>query len=254
MNLALKGLPIYSILLILLFAACEEEEEQSPNNASNTEYVFTVGVDRGVNITKFNTPIDIRDEDGFISSYVLDLNQDQMDDIIISSEEKRMGENLDYQSASIQGIHNDTIEFATTFYADSVYKCLKKVKDSLVDEYRYYKSKCSCTSTLNDTTYEIGLGSISKFYTPNAYNRSQSFQASSWYFQQDFILAYNQSKRYNAATNSVTLCYTQEEWNNAIEQYVVFRIKKGSETKLGWIKLSISNYYQILLHEYAIEK
>ena len=140
--------------------------------------------------------------------------------------------------------------------SDVIHRCFNNINDSTYN-YIYYNelSIFNCDDPGIDTIYDESWG---QYHYPVIHQYGEKISNNMEWDNGFHILAFRDSSNYKTSNDGIIYIESWDiirgYWNNLEEKYVLIKKYKAGKDYYGWFKLSIQNYNEILLHEYAIEK
>jgi len=208
------------ILLILATIACKKDEIDLAN--------FVVGEDNHSNLTKFEPPIYLYYGN---RNCEFDIDLDGKIDIIFYYAYQSFPWGGANNSAGIE-ILNDKLSIlidslGSIAIKDTTVICIDSVENSTCTDSLYFFKPTPKIFNLDDKVDDTQM----------------------WYDGKSLILSHLDDSKYYAMPQPVIR--KSGIWNNVNEKYFVFRLIVDDITKYGWLKISLTESNEIIIHEYS---
>lgn len=224
------------LFLLILLIGCKKDNEDLP------EVDFVVGeTSSRMIIHTYDSTIYIRNWD---DNFSFDIDQDGINDFRIISVHVTSPGGINDQEASVE-ILNKSIEISSGYDIDSIFNCSFYHNDTLYST-SYFNRRSGYECYGNETFLRIDTT-----IHPLVYSKGSTVRDLIWKKGNIVLSHYVNDAFWLPPPHHNYILYGN--WNNANMKYVVFRIN-GSETRYGWLKLSILDYHEILFYEYAYYK
>ena len=240
---------IGAILALILTCGCDKENcEPCITNTANDKS-FIIGTESDfINITKFDSTIKVIAPAHDFANENFDVDKDGVNDFEIRSDHGISPGGVNYQQSSIK-ILNSSFQISVFEMSDTLHRCMQVAYDTLI-AYVYYNnySNYTCSGNGIDTTY-----SPNNVYYPSIHSTGDSLTLNENWHGDDLTFSYYDQSYHGWFAPFTSYLIVRGNWNNQNMKYVLFK-KEYNDTELyGWLRLSIDNYKEIRIYEYAIQ-
>jgi len=193
------------------------------------------------------------------AKYYLDIDNDGHSDFEFCSDFTMSLGGVGYQESSIR-ILNSEIEISVREQSDTIHICNEvffnqqlNITSNRVTTFNN-QSTFSCPEANTDSVTNINKG-----YYPQVHKEGESMDSLITWRKENLIFSsYNSSVySYPITIDSVYVenySIARGLWNNTSLKYLLFRIRISENYSYGWVQISIHDYKEIWLHNYAIQK
>ncbi len=232
------------IFAIILISGCKKETYENKR--------FIIGVDNDfVDITILDSTIKIIAPGHNHTSENFDVDNDGVIDFEIHSEHGMSPGGYNYQESSIK-IVNSSFQISVIEMSDTLQRCMHmQVEYDTVIYYIYYNnySAYTCYGDGIDTTFSPNI-----FYYPSIHMPGESLTQLETWSGDDLTLSSYDGSNYIWFPHYKLYSVLRGNWNNQNMKYILFKKEYNSIALYGWLRLSIDNYKEIRVYEYAIQK
>lgn len=223
----MKNKYLLTLLVLLVIASCSKDDDELTK--------FVIGGKNHSNIVVYNPPIKILPSNRAFTStpFQIDFDSDETYDIEFYGFIQGYPHGGLNQYAGLKILYQDLSiaidSAASTVMKDTTVVCIDSGEVS------------TCQ---NDPLY---------FYrpTPVIYNYGDKIlNNSTWVNDADIVLSHIDDSNYGQAYPH-SIIRESGIWKNADQKYMVFRIWANDKISYGWIKLSLTENYEIVIHEYS---
>lgn len=231
------------ILSSIIFIGCSKIKDPFP--VEEIKDSFAVGVNNSaVNVVTLDSAITIIGY-GLSATFDIDIDQNGNADLTLSSSWTHSNGGFFNYSTGISNINSSYKVSTIEMPVDTFYRCI----DTINNITRFYNSffNWSCSNGVNSIT---SIATTRVKY-PKVYNANYSpNNTESWL---NTILKLSEYSGSSLPANPQRY-YVYGNWNNEQLKYILIKKDNGSNPLYGWIKLSVTNHYEITLYEYAFQK
>lgn len=239
-------LSIFFLLSIIVIACEKENKNDNGSDDDNTDNyeIYTeivLGDNNSDDFTFFTYSPALE-----ISSFQIDVNSDSIIDIEIK-DESMLGHHY-AQDITVLNVYHDSIFINYDIYYDTIFNCGSINEDTIRSvTYNLETRSDSCKGTLEKTAEQRIF--------PDVYSEGEILEISPMEHQDSFELCFYKGGGFMDSDTIVYISHYYihfEKWNNVFNKYIGFDYVENGIHHLGWIKLSISNYADIKIHEWGI--
>jgi hypothetical protein len=245
-----KTLITLLMLIIILFNSCKKESLKTSEHCDIETYnynSFPIGAESCfMNITSLDSTIKVNAPPRENRLKGLDIDNDGYHDFEIYSNHPYTLGGIRLLRSSIK-VMDSTIFISTIEMTDTVYRCLN-ISNNIVTYYNNF-STFSCDGDGIDSLY-----STDNFSYPKIYSIGESLMNNETWKNDIFTLSFYDFsfKSFNIPRLSYDII--RGNWHNQNMKYILFKKVNSDKTIYGWLKVSVNNYKEIQVHEYAIQK
>lgn len=234
---------VLSLVVLSCLAGCKKDIPITDNSP------IVIGEpNKKLTIVTYDKPIKVAPSQG-ASSYILNMDNDFMEDLEFTITRLASPGGVNITSADVK-VLNPTFQIAVTDQIDSVFACTYSRNDTVLSETFYtLRSGFMCSKN--------GLCTLShtkRYVYPTVYSKGQTMPSSTIWTNSSLYLSYYDQSSSTGIKHFTNQSVLLGNWNKIQLKYLVFKITTETETKYGWIQLSMNQYYEIELHGYAIQK
>ena len=237
---------IVLFLMLILINGCKKEKDKP----LDTEIDFIIGTENDfVDITKFDSTIKIIATSYNSINVDFDIDKDGIPDFKIRSDYETSPGGINYQKSSIKVV-NSLFQISTIDMFDTLHKCTQITNDTIITYIIYNNySTYTCNGDGIDSTYSPNIFSI-----PKIYSMGDRLTYNEFWSSEDLIFSYYDQSYQWVYPPYISYSVIRGNWNNQNMKYILFRKENNNKSLYGWLRLSIDNYREIRVYEYAIQK
>ena len=238
------------ILTIILINGCGKETCEPCYTETDYDKTFIIGTENGfIDITTLDSTIKIIAPAHDYTNEIFDIDKDGIPDFEIHSDHGISPGGINYQKSSIKVV-NSFFQISIIEMSDTLHRCMQITNDTIVT-YIFYNnySSYSCYGDGIDTTYSPNI-----FSYPKSYSTGDSLNDNESWTNEDLTLSYYDNSYHGWYPPYIAYSIMRGNWNKQNMKYILFKKESNDKNLYGWLRLSIDNYKEIRVYEYAIQK
>lgn len=237
-------------ILILLVAVTFQIGCGSGEEDEFSDSIFIVGeTNESVALTTYEPVLELRE------SYELDVDKDSVMDfkLIVSN---WMGMTMVYHHSSIQ-VLNNSFEISVVELPDTVRRCREYSEEKQLYvasvSYNTY-SGYTCSGDRMTTIAQINRGAYPVVYSLGDTIKGKELWINKFQQHNTFHLAYESDNRLVTTDRMHQQFTITGTWlGDQSNKYLVFRKVSNGGDMYGWLRLSVSSFCDVRIHEYALQ-
>ncbi len=251
MNMKKVNFLIVLLITISLINGCKKETSESSKPSVKSEEEidkkFKIGKDNVlVDIIKFDSSISINAPWHSNAIAYLDVDKNGVSDFEIKCNWAISPGGVNVQSSSIK-ILNPSIYISVIEVSDTSHLC------ESINYKMYYNNNSNyiCCDSCKNTTYPSEI-----YNYPYIYHIGDTLNHLEKWLNNELTLSYyDHSSHSGYPTLYKFLCDIKRgNWNNQNMKYILFKKEHNDKFLYGWIRISLENYSNIRVYEYALQK
>lgn len=211
---------------------------------------FRIGMDNGdVVVTTFDSTVKIIGPWHDHAQENFDVDSDGVWDFQLYSEHSISPGGINSQQSIIR-IVNSSFQISSIDISDTTHRCTEVSNDSII-AYIYYNNNSSYNCDGNSV--DSVLGSNTSQY-PVVYSIGDSLTQDIEWNGSDMTLAYYDMSYSGWFAPYYSWSVIRGNWNDRSMKYILFKKVYHDSVRHGWIRLSVDDFKEIRVYEFAIEK